>query len=87
MEERGQGGTPLCDDRRTPFCVGSYVKQRPEGQDTENKVTEGPEVLRTSIMEQVARLDALQNDIPRYVPNSFAIGQPVQDAPLVRATS
>ena len=28
------------------------------------KVTEGPEVLRTSIMEQVSRLDALQTDIP-----------------------
>ena len=30
---------------------------------------------------------ALQTDIPCYLPNSFAIGQPVQVAPLVRATS
>ena len=70
-----------------PPCAGSYVKQRSEGQATEKHGDRRPEVLRTFIMEQVSRLGALQTDIPRYLPNSFAIGQPVQDAPLVRATS
>lgn len=90
--ERNNGGNRAGENTarqrsEIPLCVGSYLKQRPEGQATENKVADGPEVLRTSIMEQVSRLDALQTNIPCYLPNSLAICQPVQVAPLVRAIS
>lgn len=70
-----------------PFAWVRMRSKEQKAKAQKNKVTVGPEILRTSIMEQVSRLDALQTDIPCYLPNSFAIGQPVQDAPLVRATS
>jgi hypothetical protein len=72
---------------KIPHSVGLKMKQRQKGYASERKVTEESELPRTSVMEPVPRLDALQTEIPRYPAHSCAIDQPVQVAPRARATS